>query len=144
MLHDNVQAAVRDIVVNKLLNRISFTSVDITQEARSQGLFARNRDVAEWLRRNLSQLSYEYSALYNSTLIEVNSERDGLTRAYLYHHMDISPATYLNRGDTSAGAKTVLHTIAAITGQTPNPSRSMSNGQHWSNRQRRDAFGRFC
>ena len=126
----------------------SFTSVDIANQAKAAGHFARNRMVAEWLRCNAIKLAHAYSHLYNQTLIEVDSKADGHTLAYLYHHMHVDPDTYLDRDQNPKSYQqpdggTVLHVIAAVTGQTPNPSTTTTGGKHHSNYQRRDAFGRF-
>ncbi len=144
MLHPNAENVARNIVADFLSNRIPFTSVDITSDIRDQGLFAKHRDVAEWLRRNVIQLSYEMSALYNQTLIEVNSQRDGLTRAYLYHHMDFNPDDYRNRGEQPVSVGLTLSAVQQPSSYHSNNSTpAAAGGLHHSNYQKRDAGGRF-
>lgn len=75
----------------------SFTSLDIANQTKAAGYFVRNRWISEWLRSNVSRLAYERGALFNSSLITVDSKADNITLAYLYHHFQTDPDSYLDR-----------------------------------------------
>lgn len=144
-IQPNVESALRETVSRYLADYVPFTSVDIVNDVRSEGYFLRHGDAAEWLRRNVIQLSYEQGALYNQTLIEVNSERDGLTRAYLYHHMNDNPDSYQNRG-TAPSVSPFTAALAAVgvqAYQSRNNTPVSTGGAHHSNFQKRDRYGRF-
>jgi len=96
-LSSNTVAYIQQKVLAFMSSGISFTSVDIANQAKEAGHFARNRAVAEWLRSNAIPLAHKYSYLYNQTLIRVNSKADGQTLAYLYHEYNSDPDDYLSR-----------------------------------------------
>lgn len=75
----------------------SFTSLDIANQAKEEGYVVRNIWVAEWLRSNVIRIAHEVGALYNQSLIRVDSKAAGITLAYLYHHWQTNPDTYLDR-----------------------------------------------
>ncbi len=94
-----------------------FTSLDIANQTKKAGFFARNRWVAEWLRHNAIAIAHDMAALYNSTLIKVDSKADGITLAYLYHHMNDDPNNYLDRDQNPVSAPRQVHKSVP---QTPN------------------------
>ncbi len=96
-LKENAVAFITDLVEDLMTAGEPFTSLDIANEAKKAGHFARNRWVAQWMRSNVIEISHQLSALYNQTLIEVDSAIDGPTWAYLYHHMHFDPADYQDR-----------------------------------------------
>ena len=79
------------------MNGYSFTSLDITNKLKQEGVRLRNRDVAEMLRSMVIPVAHEYHCLYQCTLIRVDSKRDGPTWAYLWHHKNTSADDYLDR-----------------------------------------------
>lgn len=85
------------IILGHMLDRKSFTSVDIANQLKEEGFYARNRMVAEWLRSNAIRVAHDYGLLYNQTLIRVSSKADGMTLAYLYHEHNVDADDYLNR-----------------------------------------------
>lgn len=96
-LSDNAIAYLTDIVEEYMTSGEPFTSLDIANAAKDAGHFARNQWVAAWLRSNAIEISHQLTAMYNQTLIEVNSSAVGMTYAYLYHHMDFDPDDYAAR-----------------------------------------------
>ena len=96
-LDPNAIIFLTDLVEDLMNAGEPFTSLDIANEAKKAGHFARNRWVAQWLRSNAIEISHQLAALYNQTLIEVESTIDGPTWAYLYHHMHFDPADYQDR-----------------------------------------------
>ena len=86
-----------EILEEKMHSREAFTSVDIANEAKAAGYFARNRHVAEWLRSNAIRVAHGIGALYNQSLINVDSKAIGPVMAYLYHHKDFDPDYYTTR-----------------------------------------------
>ena len=96
-LDSDTQQYLETLVLEYMSRSKPFTSLDIANQAKDAGYFARNHMVADWLRHNAIALSYSYSHLYNQTLIRVNSKEAGITLAYLYHHMNDNPDNYLDR-----------------------------------------------
>ena len=96
-LSEDAIAYLTDLVEDCMTSGEPFTSLDIANAAKEAGHFARNRWVAAWLRSNVIEIAHQMTALYNQTLIEVRSATDGLTLAYLYHHMDFDPDDYRAR-----------------------------------------------
>ena len=98
-----------------------FTSLDIANQTKQAGFFARNRWVAEWLRSNAIRIAHDMGALFNQSLIEVDSKADGHTLAYLYHHMNDDPDDYLDRDQNPISAptrKAVMPPPAGMGGNT--------------------------
>lgn len=123
----------------------SFTSLDIANAAKTAGYYARNRMVADWLRSNAIRITHSVGALYNQTLIKVQSKADGATLAYLYHDMNTDPDSYLDRDQNpkSYVNPPVVTTIVSNPASYPGYGPVNTNGKHHSNFQRRDANGRF-
>jgi len=145
----------------------SFTSLDIANQAKQNGLYVRNRWVAEWLRSNAIRIAYGMGALFNQSLIEVESKTDGHTLAYLYHHYQVDPDSYLDRDQNPKPVSTMrnassvstpnsaAHDAAVKSGivQNPTPPSPTVTKQHsivTGNKQspqasaiQRDRYGRF-
>jgi len=96
-LNEDAVAFLTDLVEDLMTGGQPFTSLDIANEAKKAGHFARNRWVAAWLRSNVIEIAHQLAALYNQTLIEVDSSIAGTTLAYLYHHMHFDPDDYTAR-----------------------------------------------
>lgn len=86
-----------ELVSDYMRNNKMFTSLDITNLAKDVGLQVRNYQVADWLRRNVIVLAHASSHQYNQSLIKVDSKAAGMTLAYLYHHYQSDPDSYLDR-----------------------------------------------
>ena len=86
-----------NLVVDYCVKKRSFTSLDIANIAKGAGHRIRNYQVAEWLRENVLPISHAHAALFNCTLITVDSKADGMTMAYVYHHYKVSADEYLDR-----------------------------------------------
>lgn len=64
-----------------------FTSVDVSDEVKKRGTFVRNRDVASWLRSNVTN--------YSRSTINVVRAEDGVSvNATLYHPYGDDPMQY--------------------------------------------------
>jgi hypothetical protein len=85
------------LVAAYMYSETSFTSLDVANRAKQNSHWARNNEVAKWLRSNAIRVAYECGCLYNQTLIRVDSKDAGNTLAYLYHHMNVDTDTYLDR-----------------------------------------------
>ena len=96
-LQANEVEVLEGIVETFLTQGLPFTSLEIANSAKSNGLRVRNHQVAEWMRENVIRIAHDLGALYNTTLIEVQSKRDGYILANLYHHMSYDPDDYLDR-----------------------------------------------
>ena len=72
-----------------------FTSVDISNAIKSDGLFVRNVTVAEWLRNNSSD--DDLFSDYSVTQIDLDNGR----RANLYHPVHLDPNDYKSRDQKS-------------------------------------------
>lgn len=97
MLDQTTIDFITSLVTRKMATNMPFTSLDIANPAKEAGYFARNREVAAWLRSNVIKIAYEHGLLYNQTLITVDSKEVGATLAYLYHHMNTDPDSYFDR-----------------------------------------------
>lgn len=104
-----------EILESRMHSGEPFTSVDIANEAKAAGYFVRNRWVAEWLRSNAIRVAHSIGALYNQSLINVNSKLDGPIMAYLYHPMDFDPDDYVTRSlnPTSPYQRTPAPSVAS-------------------------------
>lgn len=118
MLDLNAKDRVEEIVSSKMYNNTSFTSLDIANEAKAEGLWARNRDVANWLRSNAIRVAFSQGSLYNQTLIRVDSKDAGMTLAYLYHHMNKDADDYLDRDQNPQSCRRVPTTPALQAAST--------------------------
>lgn len=116
-LDEGAVAFLTDLVEDLMTDGAPFTSVDIANEAKKAGHFARNRWVAAWLRSNVIEIAHQLSALYNQTLIEVDSAIDGPVLAYLYHHKDFDTDDY------SARAQDPLQTVGPRAAPVQSPVR---------------------
>jgi len=97
MLKDDAIDFIESLVSDNLYREIPFTSLDIANAAKDEGYWARNNEVGKWLRSNVIRIAYDQGCLYNQTLIRVDAKGVGPTLAYLYHHMNTDPDTYLDR-----------------------------------------------
>ena len=86
-----------ELVTDFMRNGKMFTSLDITNLAKDDGIRVRNYQVADWMRKNVISLAHANSYQYNQSLIKVDSKSAGMTLAYLYHHYSSSTDTYLDR-----------------------------------------------
>lgn len=152
-----IEDRVTDMVLSYMRCGDSFTSVDIANRLKDEGEYVRNYLVAEWLRSNAIPTAYKYGHLYNQTLIRVNSKVDGMTLAYLYHHMNVDPDDYLDRDQNpkpyqtpqtiySGPARVIDNSVPPVVTNThvtlaTKPARCGHDG--WRN-QRRDSRGRWC
>lgn len=165
-LSQNTINFIENLVISYLRDGGSFTSIDIANPAKNKGLFARNRQVAAWLRSNVIRIAHDHGWLYNQTLIRVQTKQ-GMELAYLYHHMNVSPDSYLDRDQnpqavaavrqgTSRGSSAFANVVNDILKQGPSTKTpviqpkvqvsvnvSGSAKTHHSNFQRRDSRGRF-
>lgn len=103
-LDTNANEFLKETVEDFYRHGTPFTSLDIANLAKDAGHFARNRWVATWLRSNAIEVAHSVGALYNQTLIEVDSKIEGNTLAYLYHHMNFDPDDYLDRDQNPKSA----------------------------------------
>jgi len=97
MLNSDAKRFIENLVSSNLYSETPFTSLDIANAAKDEGYWARNNEVAKWLRSNVISIAYEQGSLFNQTLIRVDSKVAGPTLAYLYHHMNTDPDSYLDR-----------------------------------------------
>lgn len=109
-LSEDTQEFIEELVTDYMSRGRSFTSLDIANQTKEAGYFARNRMVADWLRHNAIVIAHSYGYLYNQTLIEVESKVDGHTLAYLYHHMNVDPDSYLDRDQNPKSYRSVPNT----------------------------------
>lgn len=93
----HILAMLENTVVQMMNQHISFTSLDVANSMKTAGYQIRNREAADWLRRNVTTLSFTHGITYNATLITVQSKEVGPTSAYLYHHDSVNPDDYLDR-----------------------------------------------
>jgi len=119
-----------DLVSSYMDTGMSFTSLDITNIAKDEGCWVRNHWVAEWLRSNAINIAYAHGYLYNQTLIQVDSKRDGITLAYLYHHMDIDTDTYLDRDQNPKSMRRGPASASFGNQQTGGGFTTQDGGQH--------------
>lgn len=166
-LHQNAIDFIEDLVADKMNSNEAFTSLDIANEAKSNGFYARNRMVANWLRSNAIRISHENGHLYNQTLIRVDSKKDGMTLAYLYHDMNTPADSYLDRDQnplpwrnraTPASAPIQQQVSSGFLPSFPSPKTTQpfaplvnkfmtpkaQRGSHHCHTQKRDSKGRFC
>lgn len=140
-------------IKEQIMNGYSFTSLDIANELKDDGVRLRNRDVAEMLRSMVLPIAHKYHCLYNITLIRVDSKDDGPTWAYVYHHKNNSADDYLARDQNPKSFKTQLDInprlrsdyVKAVRQQvkTAVANAAAKSDPHWKS-QKRDALGRFC
>lgn len=93
----NEDYRIENLIITWMVAGKPFTSLDVTNELKQQGMQIRNRVVARYLRDNFLMLSSGRGLPYNATLINVDSKADGMTMAYLYHHMDTPADSYMDR-----------------------------------------------
>lgn len=149
-----------------MMNGKSFTSVDITNDLKDDGVRIRNREVADMLRSLAIPIAHKYNCLYHLSLIRVDSNVDGPTWAYLYHHQTANPDDYLARDQNPKSFQTrqeiidesqdngAAQAILDMLKQKEAAVRSRANvdvasrtsathNEHWK-KQKRDSLGRFC
>lgn len=74
-------------------NKISFTSVDVSNEYKKNGLWKKNSEISKILRKDFDLISNDYQI----SEIEVKRAEDNKTvNAILYHHKSINPKDYDN------------------------------------------------
>jgi len=110
-----------ELVICFMHDRKSFTSLDITNHAKDAGYWVRNNWVAEWLRSNVIAIAHDHVYLYNQTLIDVDSKLEGMTLAYLYHHMNRDPDEYLDRDQNPQSIVPRTRTRRVYVGNTNAP-----------------------
>lgn len=140
-------------VVGKMCAGESFTSVDIANALKQDGMRIRNREVASWLRTNVLVLAQQNGLLYDVNLISVDSKRDGFTQTYLYHHMNTPASSYMDRDQNPQSWKRphqndVRRSVSDFTRITRTltealeVSKAAADEPHWK-KQKRDAQGRW-
>jgi len=78
-----------EIKFNEFVNKqVMFTSIDIANSIKKDGMWLRNSEVATWLRTNALK-----NASYSSTKITVSNNKE----ATLYHPLNSNPDTYVDR-----------------------------------------------
>jgi hypothetical protein len=78
----------------------AFTSLDVSNKAKAEGLVARHREVAELVREAFADGEMgEYG--YDRSLIDVTLRGGGSAQAYLYHHSTVSVDNYIDRAQTA-------------------------------------------
>ena len=87
-LEATIKAKVQDFTARHEM----FTSVDISNAIKSDGIWIKNREVAEWLRTNFSDVSLFGD--YQQTVIQVCGDK---AEAALYHPLMTDPNIYTNR-----------------------------------------------
>lgn len=113
---------VNDIVVALMNDVASFTSLDISNLVKREGLSVRHRDVASTV-RDLYDNGFMDSYSYERTTIDVTLANGSSSKAFLYHHCMTSPDTYNRRSQVAIPPSTVP---AAVINANP-PSVSQSN-----------------
>ena len=96
-LDERTEDFLENLVLDYMQSGGMFTSLDIANQAKVAGHRVRNYQVADWLRKNVIVLAHAGGYLYNQSLITVDSKAVGITLAYLYHHYQDDPDTYLDR-----------------------------------------------
>ena len=97
MIELNTKIKLEALVVKMMSEGKSFTSLDIANIVKDDGIWVRNTEVAIWLRKNAITIGCKNSKSYNQSLIIVDSSVVGFTHTYLYHHFETSPDEYLDR-----------------------------------------------
>lgn len=81
-------------------NMESFTSLDISNKAKTEGLVARHREIAELVRGAYSDgVMSQYG--YVRDMIDVTLPGGGNAQAYLYHHTTVPEDDYRNRAQAA-------------------------------------------
>lgn len=92
-----MQTKIRDIVETFCNDLISFTSLDISNAVKQEGFpEARHRDIAPVVRQLFADGEIP-SFGYTRTLIDVELLNGLKTKTNLYHHVSISPDSYMDR-----------------------------------------------
>lgn len=155
MLTNTTEDYLEEVILDFMRLTRPFTSVDVANIAKNAGFYARNRDVANWLRRNAITIAHDGGHLYNQTLIQVDSKMEGSTLAYLYHHMNFDPDSYLDRDqnpqpypkpdDDPTAVLGVIITTPVDTSSTTTaaPSAKTKQGHDTWRNQRRGPDGRW-
>lgn len=87
-----LDTSIKNKVQEFILRNEMFTSVDISNAIKSEGIWIKNREVAEWLRTNFSDASIFGDYARTSILV-----CNGATEASLYHPHMSDIAKYANR-----------------------------------------------
>ena len=153
-------------IKEKLMNGYSFTSLDIANELKDDGVRLRNREVAEMLRSMVLPIAHKYHCLYNITLIRVDSKADGPTWAYVYHHKNADPDSYMARDQNPKSVRQALEDEGITSDLIDIQRKARKRAEqmkaaaravllstvttteddtqpHWKS-QKRDSNGRFC
>ena len=95
------RTTIKNKVVSFMRDDKMFTSVDIANSIKEDKgkVFIRNREVAEWLRRNIMRVTHQIFTFYNSTMITVDNNQ----KAYLYHPHYKAADSYLDRDQRAKG-----------------------------------------
>lgn len=84
---------IENIINYFVKNKISFTSVDVSNEYKKNGIWKKNSEISKILKKDFDLISNNYQI----SEIEVKRAEDNKTvNAILYHHQSIDPKDYDN------------------------------------------------
>lgn len=113
MTHMQYLTSVLEKVTEFIKEDKMFTSVDIANAVKADGLWVRNREVREWLQENFTD-----KTIFSNYVISQIKVCNNSTFASLYHPVLIDPNSYINRDlhpltpdEVKAIAKAKLGTI---------------------------------
>ena len=87
----------RAVVTGWLIAEKPFTSVELCNHMKRLGIWIRNRDVAEYLRSNVEEISNEFGVYVATTMIGVDASKNATTAATLYHPERYDADNYMSR-----------------------------------------------
>ncbi|MDO8640249.1 MAG: hypothetical protein Q7R33_01785 [Nitrosarchaeum sp.] len=92
----NIEDVIKDKVAKFIKTKKSFTSVDVSNAIKTDGIWVSNSIVANWLRKHFYDVRV-FPQSYHRTQITV----DNSNSAYLYHHNLSRQSDYKNRNLTA-------------------------------------------